>query len=132
MAYWIDTVSQVHVQSSVAGGFTEAEEGRMSRLRRLKKGDRIVFYSPRTEREGGKPLQRFTAIGEVLDESPYQEGPGWRRRIEFVPAQEAEIRPLIEKLDFIGNKKSWGVTFRRGFFTIPEHDFRTIAEAMKV
>lgn len=132
MRYWIDTVSQAHVQNSVAGGFTEAEEGRKSRLKRLAKGDQIVFYSPRTDREGGKPVQRFTAIGEVLDEAPYEAGPSWRRRVKYVPAAEAEIHPLIEHLDFIGNKKSWGVTFRRGFFEIPPNDFQKIAEAMTV
>jgi hypothetical protein len=131
MTYWIDTVSKAHAENAVAGGFTEAEEGRKSRLKRLKKGDQIVFYSPRTEREGGKPVQRFTAIGVVIDETPYQEGAAWRRRTNFIPAAEAAIHPLIERLEFIGNKKSWGVTFRRGFFQIPKEDFEKIAEAMR-
>ncbi len=123
MRYWINTVSRSHVQTGIEGGFTQTEHGKESRLRRLAKGDQIVFYSPRTD-------QKFTAIGEVIDEAPYQEETGWRRRMKFATAQEAAIQPLIEQLEFIRNKKSWGFPFRRGFFEITESDFKTIASAM--
>ncbi|HEX9492910.1 MAG TPA: EVE domain-containing protein [Thermoanaerobaculia bacterium] len=123
MRYWINTVSRSHVQTGIEGGFTQTEHGKESRLRRLAKGDQIVFYSPRTD-------QKFTAIGEVIDEAPYQEETGWRRRMRFATAQEAAIQPLIEQLEFIRNKKSWGFPFRRGFFEITESDFKTIASAM--
>ncbi len=123
MRYWINTVSRSHVQTGIEGGFTQTEHGKESRLKRLAKGDQIVFYSPRTD-------QKFTAIGEVIDEAPYQEETGWRRRMKFATAQEAAIQPLIEQLEFIRNKKSWGFPFRRGFFEITESDFKTIASAM--
>ena len=48
----------------------------------------------------------------------------------MIPA--APIQPLIEHLDFITNKKSWGFPFRRGFFEIGESDFRRIAAAMSI
>lgn len=32
------------------------------------KGDCIVFYSSKNNFENGKPLQKFTAIGQVVDE----------------------------------------------------------------
>jgi len=123
MRYWINTVSRSHVQTGIEGGFTQTEHGKESRLKRLAKGDQIVFYSPRTD-------QKFTAIGEVIDEAPYQEETGWRRRMKFATAQEAAIHPLIEQLEFIRNKKSWGFPFRRGMFEIGESDFKTIATAM--
>ena len=131
MRYWVNIISQSHVQDGVAGGFTEADEGRESRLRKMTKGDRLVFYPPRTERLAGQPVQKFTAIGEVADEEPYQaESKAWRRRVRFLPAAEAPVQPLIDNLEFISNKKSWGVVFRRGFFEIGESDFKTIAGAM--
>jgi len=123
MRYWINTVSRSHVQIGIEGGFTQTEHGKESRLKRLAKGDQIVFYSPRGD-------QKFTAIGEVIDEAPYQEETGWRRRMRFAAAQEAAIQPLIERLEFIRNKKSWGFPFRRGMFEIGESDFKTIASAM--
>ncbi|HEY8182053.1 MAG TPA: EVE domain-containing protein [Thermoanaerobaculia bacterium] len=124
MRYWINTVSRDHVQTGVEGGFTQADHGKQSRLKRLGRGDRIVFYSPRTER-------KFTAIGEVTDESPYEAATGWRRSMRFFPAEDAPIQPLIEQLEFITNKKSWGFPFRRGLFEIGEADFTAIARAMR-
>jgi len=135
MRFFINTVSRDHVRRGIEGGFTQADHGRDSRIRGLEKGDRIVFYSPRTEMDGGEPLQRFTAIAEVIDDAPYQveiapEFKPWRRRVAFAECAEVPIQPLIEQLDFIRNKKSWGFTFRRGFFEIAEADFRKIEEAM--
>ena len=123
MRYWINTVSRDHVQTGIEGGFTQADHGKETRLRRLAKGDRIVFYSPRTDK-------KFTAIGEVVDETPYEAETGWRRRMNFLASSEAPIQPLIEQLEFIHDKKSWGFPFRRGFFEIAESDFNTIARAM--
>jgi hypothetical protein len=51
--------------------------------------------------------------------------------MKFLLSSEAPIRPLIDDLEFIPNKKSWGVTLRRGFFQIGEQDFKTIAAAMR-
>jgi predicted RNA-binding protein len=48
----------------------------------------------------------------------------------FYKAEETPIKPLIEKLDFIENKQSWGFKFRFGFFEIAEHDFELIRQAM--
>ncbi len=135
MRYWVNTVSRSHVRNGVDGGFTQAHHDKDSRLKRLSKGDGIVFYSPRTEFKAGEPLQRFTAIGEIVDDAPYQvetdpDSRPWRRRVKFLATEEAPIQPLIEQLEFIRNKKSWGFTFRRGFFEIGESDFKTIARAM--
>ena len=132
MRYWINTISRNHVQAGAAGGFTEADHGRETRLKRLAKGDAIVFYSPRTDIKAGERVQRFTGIARIVDDELWRESEQspWRRRAEFAPAAEAPVAPLIEDLEFIRNKKSWGVVFRRGFFEIGENDFRTIAMAM--
>jgi hypothetical protein len=41
-AYWVNTVSLEHVQAGVEGGFTQADHGRATRLRRLRPGDGLV------------------------------------------------------------------------------------------
>lgn len=134
--FWVNTVSRGHVLRGAAGGFAQADHGAASRLKRMAQGDRIVFYSPRTEFEGGEPLQTFTAVGEVLDVAPFQveiteDFKPWRRTIRFDACGEAAVRPLIGQLEFIRNKKSWGIVFRRGFFEITERDFGIIEAAMK-
>ncbi|MGI9189423.1 MAG: EVE domain-containing protein [Longimicrobiaceae bacterium] len=137
MRYWINTISLPHVRIGVEGGFTQADHGENTRLKRLEEGDLIAFYSPRTEFRGGEPLQAFTAIGRLADAEPYQvemtpEFHPWRRWVEFLESEAAPIRPLIEKLDFIRNKQQWGYPFRRGLFEVKRADFERIAGAMNV
>ena len=124
--YWVNTVSRPHVQEGVAGGFTQAGHGTESRLKRLAKGDEIVFYSPRAD-------QRFIAVAEVTDDAPFQreDGQSWRRKARYLDLSEAPVQPLIDELEFIRNKKSWGVAFRRGFFEIGEADYARILKAMR-
>ena len=137
MRYWVNTVSKAHVQRGVAGGFTQADHGSNTRLKRMSKGDGLVFYSPREEMQAGDRVQAFTAIGTIADDAPYQvevthDFKPWRRKMDFLPSQEAAVQPLIENLDFIRNKKVWGVMFRRGLIEIGEADFKRIASAMSV
>jgi hypothetical protein len=135
MTHWINTVSRDHVSRGVAGGFTQANHGKLAPLRRLARGDLIAFYSPKTVYPQGDPLQAFTALGRVLDDEPYQievspESQPYRRNVEFLDCAETSIRPLIEHLDFIEDKKRWGFRFRFGLFRIDEHDFEVIHAAM--
>ena len=131
MRYWVNTISRSHVQEGIAGGFIQAGQGNDGRLKRLTRGDRVLFYSPRAEHGAGDAVQRFTGLAEVVDEEPFEvDGWQWRRRVKFLATSEVPIHPLIEQLEFIPNKKSWGFPFRRGFFEINETDFATIARAM--
>jgi predicted RNA-binding protein len=54
----------------------------------------------------------------------------YRIDIQFFEANEIPIRPLIERLSFIEDKTHWGYPFRFGYLSIPEMDFKIIAEAM--
>lgn len=132
MTYWINTVSADHVQRGVAGGFTQANHGKPHMLRRMARGDWIIFYSPKTALEQGESLQAFTAIGRVADDEPYQSGPShpWRRTMEFLPCTATPIRPLLDRLDFIVDPQRWGYKFRFGVFRIEEPDFELIRTAM--
>ena len=137
MRHWINTISRSHVLRGVDGGFTQAGHGKATPLRRLGRGDWIAFYSPRTEMDGGEPLRAFTAIGRIADDAPYQvemtpQFHPWRRKVDFVPASEAPIQPLLTSLSFIGNQASWGMYFRRGLFEVPADDLARIAAAMGV
>ena len=118
----------------VAGGFTQANHGSPHNLKRLQKGDLIVFYSGKTAYPEGDPYQKFTALGRISDDEPYQVEMTptfhpFRRNVEFLEMNEASIRPLIEELSFIKDPKRWGFPFRRGLFEIPREDFEKIAAA---
>lgn len=134
-ATWINTISRDHVQIGVAGGFTQANHGRATTLRQLSRGDLVAFYSPRTRYPDGDLLQRFTAIGRVIDDAPFQVEmtptfQPWRRRMEFLDCEEVPIRDLLGELAFIEDPKRWGFPFRRGLFRIGADDFHRIARAL--
>ena len=55
----------------------------------------------------------------------------WRRRLEYLEANEAPIHPLLDDPEFIPNRRRWGFVFRRGLFEIGQPDFQRIARAMQ-
>lgn len=119
----------------VEGGFTQANHGSARMLKQVQKGDCIVFYSPKETYEGNVTLQAFTAIGQVIDDEPYQQQMSedfhpFRRKVRFVACTETPIRPLLDGLDFITDKQHWGYAFRRGMFAVSHQDFLFIARHM--
>jgi hypothetical protein len=134
--YWLNVVSREHVRAGWEGGFTQAQHGSPAGLRRLQRGDLLVFYSPRTAPRG-EPLRRFTAIGRIADDQPYQvemtpSFHPWRRRMTFLDCNEAAIEPLIPAMEFLPDKQRWGFPLHRGLLEISARDFAAIAAAMGV
>ena len=135
--YWVGVASRDHVLLAVRGGFCQLNHGKQAPMKRLSPGDRILYYSPRTEMRAGQPLQAFTAIGEVLAGEPYHMKQSerfhpFRRDVRYFDAREAPIRPLLPDLSFAQGSASWGQVMRRGTFRIDAADYKIIAEAMHV
>lgn len=132
--YWIGVVARNHVAIGVAGGFTQLNHGNAGPLERMRPGDGFAFYSPRTEHPAGPPLQAFTAIGRIREGAIFQAEHGefkpFRRAVDYLPARDAPIRPLLPELSFIRSKQHWGAAFRFGLVRVPEPDFARIAAAM--
>jgi len=135
MRYWIVVVSKDHIARGVTGSFMQANHGKEGPLKRMAVNDWVIFYSPKQTFAGNEPLQAFTAIGQVADEKIYQHKMTddfipYRRNINYHKSRETPIAPLINGLNFITNKTSWGYQFRFGFFEIPESDFKLIQSKM--
>ncbi|GAB4014887.1 EVE domain-containing protein [Spirosoma migulaei] len=133
--YWIVVASKDHVLRGVSGGFMQANHGKQAPLKRMKPGDWVIFYSPKQVLEGDQKCQAFTAIGQLIDDTIYQVTVSenfspFRRKVTFHASSDVSILPLIDELDFISNKKSWGYPFRIGFFEIDKHDFELISNGM--
>jgi hypothetical protein len=54
-------------------GIIQANHGKMAPLKRLGIGDRVIYYSPKTQLQDGEPFKAFTAIAETKDDNIYQE-----------------------------------------------------------
>lgn len=135
MKYWIGTVSREHVKRGEKGGFIQLCHGKAAPLKRINSGDWLIYYSPKEKYPGTEACQKFTAICQITGDEPYQVEmfPGFcpfRLDVDYKPCKEVEIRPLLEKLNFIDNPKSWGMKFRYGHFEIDEYDFKMLKKLM--
>lgn len=136
MTAWIAVASAEHVRRGRAGGFMQVCHGKAAPLRRIRPGDRVVYYSP-TDRFGAADgLKSFTAIGTVLSGEPYQFDMGggfipFRRDVSWWPAEEAPIQPLLHQLELTAGVRNWGYPFRFGLLPVSLGDFDRIAEAMR-
>ncbi|NQX11891.1 EVE domain-containing protein [Microbacteriaceae bacterium VKM Ac-2855] len=131
---WLAVVQRAHVLRGVELGIAQINHGSKAGIGRLRPGDRFVYYSPKTDLEGGEPLKSFTAIGIVAEGESWQAEDGdfrpWRRRIDYdSTAEEAPIAPLQSVLEFT-SVPNWGYQLRRGLIEISSSDFALIAHAM--
>lgn len=135
MTCWIGVASRDHVKAAIKGGFAQAGHGKMAPVKRMKRGDHILYYSPRERLDAGEQVQAFTAIGRVEDDEPHQAIQSecfepFRRKVLYFQARDAAIRPLLEDLDLTRGRAAWGIAFRRSLFKIDDRDFRIIARVM--
>lgn len=127
--------SKDHVNNGMAEGIAQACHGKAAPLKRMQKGDFIIYYSGKQTIGQQQHCQQFTAIGQVIDNEVYQfqvteDFCPSRRNVKFLPSEAVSILPLIAELDFIPNKKSWGYPFRFGAFEIKKCDFDLISSHM--
>jgi predicted RNA-binding protein len=133
--FWVVVASKDHMEIGKRLGIVQANHGKAAPMKRMRAGDMILFYSPKVYFESKEPLKKFTAIARVKEGEMHQGDMGqgfvaYRRDVKFLPCKEADILPLIPRMTFIRNKRSWGFVFRFGFFEIPEKDFKTISKEM--
>ena len=70
--FWIGVVSKEHVLRGVEGGFCQVCHGKKGPLNRMKKGDYLLYYSPKYQLNSQEKLQAFTAVGKIIDDTAYQ------------------------------------------------------------
>jgi len=130
--------SKEHVENGKKLGIAQFCHGKSWPAKRLTRGDYIIYYSSKVSMERSELCQKFTAIGIVIDEAPYQveekdtDFKPYRRNIRYFEdtLPDLDIRPLVPLLSFIKNTKSWGSVFRSGFFEIDHDSFEIIAKNM--
>ena len=133
--YWIIAASKEHVKSGVQGGFAQACHGKATPLKKMKRGDYVIYYSSKEYFGKKDKCQEFTAIGQVKSDAAYlfEMTPDFcpsRIDIDFLESNDISIIPLIDKLDFIPNKRRWGYPFRWGTLQINKQDFQLISDLM--
>jgi hypothetical protein len=134
MTHWLGVVCAEHVARGKQLGIAQLGHGKRPPLARLRPGDWLVYYSPRTRLRDGQPLQAFTALGRVADEVVWQADEGafkpWRRRVDYRVTADAPIEGLRGALDLTA-EPNWGYQLRRGLIELSEGDFTRIRAAME-
>ena len=135
--YWVSVVSRKHILIGIEHCIAQVGHGKELPLKRMRAGDWIVNYSSIESLENRKKCQRFTAIGKIRTGNVYQVDMGngfkpFRIDVDYLRCNEADIRPILDELQFISNPKRWGYPFRFGHFEISEDDFLLISNTMGV
>jgi hypothetical protein len=133
--YWIGVACKDQVFIGVRGGFAQLMHGKDFPTQKMDEGDWLIYYSPRFSMGSLEGCQSFTAIGRIASPEVYpldgDEGfLPYRLEVDFEFCRETSILPLIDRLSFIEDKKSWSYPFRLGHLEISEKDFELLAEEM--
>ena len=134
---WIAIASANHVAIGRAEGFCQVNHGKSGPLRRMRPGDRVIYYAPVRTFGGKDRLQAFVAHGRIAEGEVYQGLMGggftpFRRDVIWDEAREAPIAPLLSQLSFTVGQTNWGQPFRWGLFEVPEADAEIIAATMDI
>lgn len=134
MAFLIGVAHQAQVEIAKSRGFVAFSHGREAAVRNLSSGDKVIYYSPKSDFDG-TPVRCFTAHATVTADAPHEveftpQKQAFVRGASFDDVREIPVKPMLEDLSFIKNPKHWGMAFRQGKFSIPEPDYRRITTAM--
>jgi hypothetical protein len=139
VTFWMGVASAQHARGGRDGGFAQLGHGKHIAVKALKKGDWIVYYSPREGMGEGEAVQAFTAIGRVTSEAPYRAEQAmnfnpYRVDVDYLKdAQPTPIKPLLDELRLTREHgANWGMVMRGPKRRLDEMDMRKIAKAMGV
>jgi hypothetical protein len=128
--FFVLTASKDHLDIGKENGFIQQKQPH--RIEKLRKGDSVVLYAGKAVYGSKEPYQKFIAVCQAIDgeyeKLPRKDGGGYfyRKKVNFLPFEEKEIRDLVQRLAFIKNKSHWGFYFMSGFTKIDEADFMEI------
>ena len=135
-AAYLGIAERVHARACTEAGVCVLGLKGPAGVRKLNPGDKVIYYSPKTEPEGDV-LRAFTAIGEVTGEGEYERQfdgasqPMWVRDVAWESdVTEVSIYDLLENLSWIKKPKNWGFYMRGAYREIPMQDYSRIAGAM--
>ena len=136
--YWLCITTRENWRIIKERNIWGVEERHLKTLRRVKIGDKLVFYIKQKIGKGEVYPPMIAGIYEVasepfMDEEKIFSGGlyPWRIRIKPIKFGEIEFKPLIPRLKFIKNKKKWtGHLMGRAMREIPEEDYMLIYELL--
>jgi predicted RNA-binding protein len=145
--YWVLCMSEDNYEIAKQHGLIGMSERAGKAIHHVGIGDMITFYINRKKvdsasNDSAARVQQFRGIARVRGEAFESNDLIWnvregeifpyRRPVEFLSDERADVRPLIEKLSFVTNTSYWALPLRRGYVEITAKDLATIQAAMEV
>ena len=95
--FWVITGSAEHPVKHQRKGIVQPCHGKVAPLRRMRAGDGVLIYSPRSGYPQGEPPQAFAAIGRLRPGVPYLSDMGggftpYRRAVDWQACPPARAR----------------------------------------
>ena len=131
--FWVGVVSKEHVLRGVDLGGRRIIKKKKAPLNRMKKGDYLLYYSPKYQLNGQEKLQAFTAVGKILDDTAYQvemfEGfVPFRRNVSYYqPVKDCPIEKVRPHPEW----RQYASQLRYGHFEVSKEFFLYVFEQMK-
>lgn len=131
--FWVGVVSKEHVLRGIEGGFCQVCHGKKAPLNRMKKGDYLLYYSPKYQLNGQEKLQAFTAVGKILDDTAYQvemfeDFFPFRRDVSYYqPVKDCHIEQVRTHPEW----RQYASQIRYGHFEVSKEFFLYVFEQMK-
>ena len=117
--FWVGVVSENHVKRGVTGGFCQVCHGKGGPLKRMKKGDYLLYYSPKVDLDSDQKLQAFTAVGKI----PFRRDVEYYKSVRPCPIGTARQHP---------DWKTYASQLRYGHFEVSRDFFMYVFNSMKL
>ena len=141
--YWIVRATGDVYSASFERRRVGASKGTLSGLKKIRPGDKGVFYISTERLHGGAHIQEFRRpflfagqtepVAIPIDTLPEEKQLSYSIVIAFENdyRRGSPIEAIIARLDFIKEKEHWGSYLMKQLVKIPEKDYFTILGAMK-
>ena len=121
--FWIGVVSKEHVLRGVEGGFCQVCHGKKGPLNRMKKGDYLLYYSPKYQLNSQEKLQAFTEVEMFEGFFPFRRDVSYYQPIRDCPIEQVRLHPEWHQ---------YASQLRYGHFEISKDFFLYVFEQMKL
>lgn len=140
---WIVTVSEDNLEGTLKHKLIGLPETRRSSVKGIRTGDTIVFYIGKKRAGYGGPktsVSQFGHVAEVTGEYYVGNERIWMSRskevflcrvpITVISEGRVGAAEVIPQLDFVRDKRKWGLHFLTGIRRISERDYETLLAAI--
>lgn len=143
MKYWLIVMTRDNFHISLEHNLIGLPESVESIASKVTPGDKVIFYLSResVKKRMHSFVGQFVAVGQIKSTVSRSNKKIWnpigdkifpiRCEVDIEVGKHAvDAKPLVNSLDFIANKKRWGLSFFRAIREIGQRDYEEISNKL--